>query len=173
MKRFFAGNTMTGILGFVVFATMGLGLLGYMAVSTWYSFDSIGWPVTEGRVLSSKVVTHTGGGNTRNSNYVPRIDYEYTVGDRRYTGDRLAFGFGNRSPQAAKAAVRRFRPDRRVRVFYDAGNPERSVLMPGFRGNLWLGWLAGFLFLAAAFLTRWYDAWFQRRVVRKRTQGGG
>ena len=127
----------------------------------------------EGRVLSSWVETHTGGGNTRNANYVPRISYEYTVHGRRYTGDRLAFGFGNRSPQAAQALTRRYRSGRPVRVFYDSANPERSVLMPGFWGNLWLGWLGGALFLAAAFLTRWYDAWFQRRVVRKRKQGGG
>lgn len=172
MKRFFTGNTFTGVVGFLMLAAMGLGLLGFMAISTWFSYASIGWPVAEGLVLSSKLVTHTGG-STRNSSYVPRIHYEYTVEGRRYTGDRLAFGFGNRSPQAAQALVRRFRPDRRVPVFYDADKPDRSVLMPGFWGNLGLGWLAGFLFLAAAFFARWYDAWFQRRAARKRQQGGG
>jgi hypothetical protein len=131
INRLFAGNSLTGILGFLLFAAMGLGMLGYMTFSAWHSHASLSWPVAEGRVVSAEVVTHTAGANSRNSSYVPKVGYEYTAAGRRYTDERLAFGFGNRSPEAAQRLARRFKALRRVRVYYDPAEPDRSVLMPG------------------------------------------
>lgn len=172
MKRLFPENSLTGILRFLLLGAVGIGVLSYAALSGWRCYDSLSWPFAEGRVLASKVTTHTGGANSRTSNHVPNVRYEFTVDGQRHTGERLAFGFVNRSPDVARKLVGRFQPERRIRVFYDPAEHSRSVLMPGFHGNLWLGWLIGLLFLGAAFFMRWYDAWFlRRRALRSQKRG--
>jgi hypothetical protein len=63
------------------------------------------------------------------TDYLPRVEYEYTVGSETHRGSRIQFGgTWGASEDVARAYVERFPLDAEVEVAYDPVAPERSTL---------------------------------------------
>ena len=62
--------------------------------------------------------------------YAPQIEYQYTVGDQKYTGTRIAYGtlFRSRDPRRTEQMMKDFAVGRPVTVFYNPHDPAESCL---------------------------------------------
>lgn len=92
------------------------------------------YEATEGRILESEITTHQSDGTT----YGAKVDYEFTVHGRRYRSDRVRYGQGSDSDGTWARETVGANPAGAVRpVYYDAGDPSRSVLQRGIGGQDW------------------------------------
>ncbi|MEW6664614.1 MAG: leucine-rich repeat domain-containing protein [Thermodesulfobacteriota bacterium] len=103
------------------------------------------WPSTKGVIVSSSTATSSSG---EEEVTYPKVVYEYRVGERRITGDRVFFGHSaglGRPP--ADMVIRKYRPGTAIEVYYDPKDPERSVLEPGCNETSYIILVAGLFFL--------------------------
>ena len=88
-----------------------------------------------------------------NPRYCLEVTYEYSVGGVRYSGDTVSFS-GEEWPkkEAAQELLGRFSEGKAVSVYFDASEPENSVLIPGGRRlmNSFVGILMGLFLLWVA-----------------------
>ncbi|MFW5748921.1 MAG: DUF3592 domain-containing protein [Chloroflexota bacterium] len=86
------------------------------------------WPVTDGVVLHSEVRVNVD--IDRTTSYNAAVSYQYTVEQRTYTHDVVAFGakysYGPR--RVAVRTVQKYAAGTPVRVYYDPTNPQSAVL---------------------------------------------
>jgi hypothetical protein len=112
------------------------------------------FPRVAGTVRSSEV--EFAEGDAESAAYLPKIEYDYVVAGRRYTGDRYRYGtIGHPSHAAVERIVRRHAQGRETKVYYNPTDPADSLLQPGVDGSdlLLLLFLAPWnLMLAAGWL---------------------
>jgi len=94
------------------------------------------WPEASGTVLAVDAAPAVGRGTGRRETpkvWQPQVVYDYEVGGRHYTGERLQLepGFARMSRSEVDDLLRRYRPGMPVRVRYDPKRPDRAVLIPG------------------------------------------
>jgi hypothetical protein len=118
----------------------GLAMLALIASSLREAAVMKRWPVSRGRVLSSKVEEYRadagsanfGASRGRMTLYRPVVVYEYEVDGQRFRGDRIAQSPGmNRGVDAfAQRVVQRYATGSAVDVRYNPRRPGESVLEP-------------------------------------------
>ena len=123
------------------------------------------WPATQGRVTATRItvvekdmtaVDEQPGVRRVSTRYLPEVTYEYTVGTTSYSNNRLTFGTKLMSQNDAAQVVAQYPVQRQVTVYYDAGQPQSSVLERGDVYGCWpvVALLAGLLFaLVGALIT--------------------
>jgi len=97
---------------------------------------SMGWPTTEGTVISSEVEKHrstTGTGSKRRTSttYEAEVLYEYAANGTTYSSTRVSFGGSGGSSSQAREIVNRYPKGKMVSVHFDPEQPDVSVLEPG------------------------------------------
>ncbi len=113
--------------------------------------ESVSWPTAEGVIQRSSVEYHRSskGGGT----YHAEVMYEFTVNDRVFSSDQVAFGdYGSSNPSHARRIVNSYSQGNKVTVRYLRENPEVSVLEPGMKGQVWFLPAFGLIFLTAGCL---------------------
>jgi len=117
---------------------VGFGMLFFLAgIGCFYSAytwrrrvqSSFSWPTVPGRVLKSKVGSHSGPGARGSGTYAHVIEYEYTVDHVVHTHDHIEVG-GNTSGtrNAAEKSVANYPVGREVRVYYDPKDASNACL---------------------------------------------
>ncbi len=147
---------------------MTLLVLFFFGREVVHGFRSLTFPQTTGRIRNSSIEEHSDGEGT---DYTPEIVYEYKVNGREYVGKRLFFGLANFSDRySAVEAVEQHPAGSAVQVFYDAGNPSDSGLIPGLAGaSLYCSiFVMPFTVIAIGFWVIMY----QGAVVARRAAGG-
>jgi Protein of unknown function (DUF3592) len=101
------------------------------------------WPSTSGRIVKSILVPdpHDAGSSVE-------ITYQFKVGDRDFTSDRVSYTAMRNDLWAKERLVARYPAGSVADVFYDPANPKHSVLIRG-DSSTWL-WLVatGVVFVA-------------------------
>ncbi len=123
------------------FILIGALTLYHGAKSLQRARESVSWPTTEAVIQRSSVEYHRGskGGGT----YHAEILYEFTVNDRVFSSDQVAFGdYGSSNPSHARRIVNNYPQGKKVAVHYQRENPEVCVLEPGVKAQAWF--LPGF-----------------------------
>jgi hypothetical protein len=97
------------------------------------------WPSAAGEVSISRVVYMKSSslkfGTT--TTYSAEIAYQYTVGDRHYTGTNISFNdHSNIDSSLAESTVMRYPTGNTVKVYYNPGDPGEAVLDTGFTSDL-------------------------------------
>jgi hypothetical protein len=122
------GTTIAGI----VIIVFGAGLFGSVAWLYLFARSSVRWSETQGRIL-----TATLGGDYVSSDvasarqYRVLVTYEYEVGGRTFTGDRIQFGdslFAWHWASSRHPARVGYRPDQTIAVYYDPAHPHHCTL---------------------------------------------
>jgi len=118
----------------------GLAMLALIVSSLREAAAMKRWPVSKGRVLSSKVEEcradagsgNFGGSRGRMTLYRPVVVYEYEVDGQRFRGDRIAQSPGMNKGVAdfARETVRRYATGSAVDVRFNPERPGESVLEP-------------------------------------------
>ena len=133
------------VVGLLLFIAMCLAAVhGY---GHWQLQASRKWATVIGKVVESRALWETVDENSRV--FVPRVIYEYKVGDRPYRNDRIfVVSQGNSN---AEATVAQFPVGRQVPVYYDPADPTQAALVRNApSAALYLGLIALMLTLAAA-----------------------
>ena len=137
---------MRGVFG-ALFALVGLLQLGFCLVESGRAIASASWPITDGTIQSSYVREVPGGrvapppGWSGRSGHVPTVTYTYSVHGATYTGTRIWFTEFSAMPGEARMTTAEFPVGSSVRVHFNAGDPQQSLLKPGLSAfsYLWFG----------------------------------
>jgi len=123
--------------------------------------SSRNWPSVDGTVIRSKVRvsesrgTDSSGKSTTTYDYEADIGYRYAVGDgAALQGDRLSFG-GLTNRAIAERTVKKYPVGATVKVYYDPGKPEQSVLEPGYSGGMLFMPIMGTVVVGCGLLSAW------------------
>jgi len=146
----------------------GLIILGWSGMPIYRSLTSWFWPTTEGLVQTTQVSrNHSREAQTRRKPFYFTVQYQYTVNSADYVNDRHHFATfsdetiaqsGFVSYEAAQAALQQtFPSNQTVAIYYQPGNPELSVLQPGFhyKTSITLALITGLLAYGGYGLLQW------------------
>jgi hypothetical protein len=134
---------MSWTLILVFFLGLGAGFMTTAAVlSLILGIKSRRWSAVEGEILSSEVIEwlsepgsagefyDRGGAKC----YAPEIFYKYTIKNSDYYSNRIDAREVTGGDQGIKRSLRfvnKYYPGKKVSIYYDPNNPERSVLESG------------------------------------------
>lgn len=118
-----------------VFIAMIAGGIGALAVAFLllgrdYSVvadEAKSWPSAEATVWKSERVQSPGG----NAAVHFEIGYLYQVGGKSYSGDTLTFGTYEETEATAQSLMEAFPVGRRITIYFDPSDPQRSVVWLG------------------------------------------
>ena len=90
------------------------------------------WPQTRGTITNFYFKGDDEKERKSNS-YFAKIEYDYRVDERRFRGDRIAFGMkdSTKDPDERARLKKKYTSGRQVRVYYSPDDPEMSALEPG------------------------------------------
>ena len=132
-----------------LFLVAGVVMVG---IGFWNLFRSVQcarWPTAEGLVTASRMERHSGDdGDT----FSAEVSYVFTVADKRYEGNRLAFGAMSSSADYAQGVLKRYPVEQRVTVHYSPNNPQVAVLETGVHGGTWICFVVGAVFVLASIM---------------------
>jgi hypothetical protein len=109
----------------------GLGTLYWFLRTRRLSQECRYWPSALGKVVVSEVceIDTTDDDGKTDTDYSPRIEYEYTVGSETHRGSRIRFGgLWGASEAVARTYVERYPLGAEVEVAYDPSAPQRGTL---------------------------------------------
>lgn len=145
------GSCMTALFTLGIFVVIGAGLTYWGWNILQNAKASASWPTAEGVVTSSEVShsTDSDGGDS----YSPEVTYRYQVGDVRYENNTIKFGENAYSSRRQAENIADTYPvGRDVTVYYDPGQPDRSVLEPGVSGGSYIVLGIGVFFIVIALI---------------------
>ena len=133
-----------GSLALFAALSLAAGVMLLLVARLPRAIASLGWPATEGVVISSEVAES---GLYTDESWYPHVSYRYSVNGEEYTSEEIeVIQVANSSTDYyANQVVERYPKDKRVEVHYDPGNPAIAVLEPGVPDN---GVFASILFFA-------------------------
>lgn len=151
--KFVTINPMALQIGFL---GCGLALIGIVVATAGMvglqpAMRSLGWPSTQGEILSARVTRQDGRPHAE-------VRYRYRAGETTFTGRRISYHGGRTLPgfptEPPEAVIKRYSPGAVVPVYYDPRSPDRAVLEPGAGAAVILPFgLGGLFFLAGLVLT--------------------
>lgn len=117
------------------------------------------WPSTRASVWKSQRVDPSGG--VANDSPGFEIGYLYQVGDKTYSGGTLTLGTFDESETTVQSLLEAFPVGRKITIYYDPANPQRSVVWRGKSNVALIARLVGatFAILAATFVWRFVRRW--------------
>ena len=81
-----------------------------------------------------------------------RVCYSYTVDGREYQGNTIHTAYGSSSFYDAHRGLESLlKPAKKIRVYYDPENPQKSMLSPGFYSCSLAILFGGFIFFSFGF----------------------
>ena len=104
------------------------------------------WPITEAKVISSKVVSERRRTTERSTSrqelhYHAEVQYQFSVAGKSYTSNNIEFRQrrngqrGSLDPSYARSTIERFPLGAITPVSYSPANPAQCVLRPGVHAN--------------------------------------
>jgi len=109
------------------------------------------WPSVQGEIIKSFVdrkESHDSDGR-HSTTYHAEIQYNYSVDNSDFTGDRVAYGdYGSSDPSHAREVVSRYPTGRKVAVYYMPGKPAESLLETGIKGQSFFLPIFGLVFFS-------------------------
>ena len=123
------------------------------AISTWgvqnllRARESLDWPKASGQIVSSHVSTDRSK-ESDGVSYRARIEYEFLVKQRKFTGTRIAYGdYGSSFRSVHEEIAKRYSKGKTVEVFYRPSDPKECLLEPGVKGQTWYLPFFGLVFI--------------------------
>lgn len=157
------GRTQRHALLFIwgIIGAIGLVLILYGQLQRRRARASAEWPVVSGKIVTSKVTSHTHDDGTT---YSADIEYAYTVEGIEHRSNVLVIG-GH--PYGAQGAVSRYPLGKTVSVSYDPGKASRAVLEAGVESFELHVWGFSVLFVSL-FMGTLFNFGFRRSLGKER-----
>ena len=145
------------------FIFLGLLILVSLAVFVWgihilyVAFVSNSWPTTEGKIISSSIMSEYSRGPRRdrgNLIYCPKLAYKYSVEDKTYTSEIIS-ALGNVCSKDKNYAIDttyRYSQADKITVHYNPDNAQESFLETGLTWTKFVpSIISGMIILAGIF----------------------
>lgn len=139
-----------------LFFVIGFGLLTWGIISARRSLAVGAWPVAPGVIDTCEIVTKSGGSDG-GTTYEVKVSYTYSVNQKKYTGSRVAFGYGGSDDSPTQQQLyKKLNESKSIEVRYDPHDPANSSLSYGMHKTLyflfifsitWLAFTAGMTLL--------------------------
>ena len=127
---------------------MGVGIFCIVGgfVYVWQAFASRTWPSVKGIIKMSEMSTSSDHDGGRRYQFV--VEYDYSVSGMAYTNNFYSYKptYNAAQSRGARELVEKYPLESEVDVFYNPGNPKKSVLLPGFNFLCYMPILAGLIF---------------------------
>ena len=130
-----------------IFVLVGVWMMHIGAKDVMRSLQARSWPVVQGTVLSSRVVSRTDEDGTV---YAPEVVYAYRYRGLSYRGSRIWMRKVWSSSSWAGSIVQRYPPGSSVRVYVQPQNPAYALLEPGLHLSVFLPGMVGLIFIGLA-----------------------
>jgi hypothetical protein len=124
------GILVVGILLATGLACVGAGLWVIQRTRA-YGVASTTWPTVQGTVTSSRVAQYRTQGARQ---FIAEVKYDYAVGGKNFTGNRIRFGAHAGAKQTADEDAAKYPEGAVVPVRYAPAQPQTSALEPGASG---------------------------------------
>lgn len=114
------------------------------------------WPTTSGIITYSDITQYTN--NEGNIMYSNVINYEFTIDNKSYIGDRISLSSNGESTSSlgeVKKALLKYPVNATVLVYYDPELPNNAVLEPGANFLIYIVKYAPFIFGFFGVLMMW------------------
>lgn len=135
-----------------LFGAVGLIAICGGTILVWNGLASKGWPSVKGVVLSADMEKHSTTGPGKASSWIPKIVYEYTVGEERFQGEKFSYKvIGGEAPRCRKI-VAEYTAGDDATVYYNPTKPKQAVLVPGVSVLSYLPLVFGAFFTVLAIL---------------------
>ena len=89
---------------------------------------SMTWPSTEGIVLEKSLA---GKQVEKGTLYKPEIKYQYSVNNKSYNGNKIAFSIFIFGKDWATTIINKYNPNDKIQIFYNPNDPQTSCIKPG------------------------------------------
>ena len=121
---------------------IGAILIGVSVGEVRQALDSANWQPAQAQISTLGVVDALNDDGARI--YTAQIEYDYTVNERRYRGDRVRFGstVGSTDRRRAERMIAPYERGAFVTVYYDPLAPSRAVVERQLDGVI-MAWMAG------------------------------
>jgi len=135
---------------FLLFLSMLGAWLIYSAIGTIKALQTMGWPHTNGIVISTEVKRIPSSKGP--SKFSPVITYTFKVDSVEYSSDRYSSTGARGSSQWANEVIDEYWVNSAIKVFYNPRDPKESVIDPGLQSdNYWMTILSSFFFMVVLF----------------------
>ncbi len=133
----------------------GAGLIALALRNLFKGWSSRGWSRTQGIVVRSFVLVDETDGR---ESYTPQVEYEYSVGGKKYLGRRLRYGqIGSSSRKRAERVIVPYTSGTSTQVWFNPRDPSDAVLVSGSSwGNAAIA-IAGLIFLWLAYMLKLHE----------------
>ena len=137
---------------------LGICTLLWGAYQYAQAYRSSQWPSTEGVILYSDS-SRSGPGSSRFGLSInERIRYQYSVHGKTYSDNKVYFGANG----SDYSVVGKYPRGAQIRVSYDPGAPQNSVLEPGIKKKNYFVFLSGMLLVLFGVLMQKGYLWLAR-----------
>jgi len=123
----------TGLVWTTIAAAVCLFLTYCFALGIWRGRNQVAngktWARTKGEIIASKAAAENFHADDQDSDCTATVRYRYTVGQKTYEGDDIAFGGqGHTTRLLAEQIVAKYPAGAQVEVFYNPKRPSQAVL---------------------------------------------
>ena len=133
----------------LIFVAVGIATLIFVSKGIALGKASLGWPETEGKILSSKVGSRRSSKN-KSTRYSPKISYQYSVNEQDFTGNKIRIGgISSTNHRKANTYVKRYPAGKAVAVYYDPQDPATALLESGIGTHVYVALGSGVAFTLA------------------------
>lgn len=156
MKSQNSSPFITFILGIVFIVISWLVYNHFSAPMVEEAEASKNWPTTSGIITFSDISEYIN--DDGNKMYSSSVNYEYTVANKSYIGDRISLssnGESTSSIREVKKTLKTYPIDAQVTVYYDPELPNNAVLEPGADFLIYLIKYTPWLFCFFGILMMW------------------
>lgn len=120
----------------LIYLQLLLGISAVIAIiigisQLWNAKQSNSWPSIRGKIIESYVTS-----NDRSPHSNVHVDYEYSVENVVYRGDRLSYSLTFNRYADVSFYAGKFNKGASVDVYYEPSSPSNSVLIPGYEQEL-------------------------------------
>lgn len=136
----------------IIALSIGIGLSIYGKKVLNNAKESVNWPKTNGKVISSHVeksrsTSGTGSSRKTSTTYHANVDYEYYLKNKVFRSDNVYFGQGGSSNSSqAYDVVNRYPKGKKITVYYKPDNHEIAVIEPGATWSSYMILVGGIIF---------------------------
>ena len=121
-------------LFFLPFVLVGIGTLFYSLFNIYNSQKTQDWTRVIADVQNVKLDYHddNDGGGT----YVVNINYKYIINNKKYSGNRIAFGYGGNDTDDHSSLFSRLENAKRIVVFVDPNDGSEAGMIKGLNNSI-------------------------------------
>ena len=132
----------------IIYICVGIGIVFVIHFTYLFvlSKRSKNWKTTEGEIVSSKMQKNDFDEGTM---YKAVIQYKYAIEEKEYFSDRIFFGdyIGKNFSKSVKVLVNKYANEKKVLVYYNPQNHNKSVLETGVQTVIYRELFVGILLL--------------------------